>query len=1655
MKKKVLSIVLIMCLLLNAVPIMTLAETADGAGEISASAYASREQLMTEFSTNSDGYSSNTGKIIFGKNSASKPQEWYVLGKDSGVEGDNIAIFAASALIENICFEFSKSVNKTDSSLWSDCVYADGAPTDEVYPNHYGASNIRSTLKSAAENTDYFSTAEQSLMNATPVTTNDSKNTKTYTTSDKLYTLHGKYNWIVLWAGSNDSIVVGENYWYGDTYFWLRDPYGKTGQSVLLASPDYAATDYTVNASPDGVHPNARPAANINLSTVLFASAVPTDASASGTIANGTSMTLRLDGKDKGIGEAIYDSSIGIIKAQKGSAQNVRLIVQGFDGTNNWYYTKQLDKTLIIDGSGIKNSLGLASDVDLSLCRIWLEVTSDDGMTYAVNAAESDFAPAVGDGSAENPYQIGSAEELYAFAHIVNGGNASANAILTADITVNENVIYEYGGELTDDKGDFVVWTPIGSIDNPYTGTFDGKNCTVSGLYINSSDSLCGLFGWNKGTVKNVGVMGSYIKGENSVGAVCGFNKGGTISGCFNTGTVYGKRHVGGVCGWSDGTVIGSDSIGRILGEENVGGVCGYNNGTVLGCYNRGEVAADSTAGAVCGKNTANGQINGCYYLEGSNGNGIGDGTGSVSSATSAEFKDGTLCALLNAALVSAGSYVRFYQGELYPVFVFTPQIVDGVYQISNTAELYGFARLVNNGERGANAVLTNDITVNTGDVTNCGGENKGWAEWTPIGFSESGYTGNFDGQGHIISGLYFNNSGAKYVGLFGCVRGKVSNVGVVNSYFSGDNAVGGVCGGISFGTVENCYNTGTVNGYFLTGGVCGTLDKGTLKNCYNNGNVSGVTVWIGGVCGSLSGYEDYGKIINCYNSGSVSGGEPSVGGVCGENGSGTVINSYSDSTVFSGNAIGVNKGTSTDVEGKTTVEFKNGAVAYLLQNVDGGSVWGQDLSSINNYPILDASKKVYSVKVTYCDNTTGTGYSNTDAPMTGVHKYEYSNGFCAGCANSNQPAEFNEAGDYYEISNAGQLYWYANYVNSEKNNAKAVLVNNIVVNEDLLNKLNDDGSVKDGYTVRSWTPIGNEDRNFYGSFDGRGYTISGLYYNGSSVDYVGLFGCARGSGISNVSIADSYFKATSFVGAVCGISYTSIVNCHNSGKVVGLSNIGGICGGLYSDYGGSGSITAGSNSGSVNGSRNIGGVCGINNYAITNSFNTGSVGSGANVGGIAGYNSGTVENAYNIGAVSATEGLGAICGANSGTINNCYFNGDILDADAVGNDYNGTQTKTEKKTTAEFNSGEEAYLLSIGTDGDVWGQDLSVANGYPSFGSKKVYQNKVYAGCVGNPGEPTGIIYTNTNKDVYAEHVDNNNDGVCDNGCGQYFRAVVYEVSATLNGDIGLNYYIGLPQSVTENKNAYVKLSVNSATYKLPVSEASNQNGLYKFTVWLSAKEMRDDVTFGLYGGDDSLIDIYSRKGAKLEGSTFNYTLEKYFNAISSSSDETLKNLAQATLTYGAYAQNAFNHNPDASYDGSELSAVTADTLAAHKMTKSATIPDGLTLTEITLILNTRTAFRLYFKSDSIDSYSFVLDGNEVKPSYIADENLYYIELPDIHAKELDTMHTLTINGECDISFSALSYAYAVIKADSDTNIVNVCKALYMYNEAANAYFK
>ena len=398
--KKGMAFVLTFAMIAGLVPAMSggadTVQAATGSGtEPSVTAYATKNQLMTAFNPDANGTTTTIGRLVFGKNSSGDVQEWYILGKDTGVSGDNTIIFAASPIARGQ--EFNSYTNgKIIYYYKANAGYGDNSGNIEVYPNHYGASDLHLALKIMATNGSYFTTTEQGLMNPTTVTTKDTKNKDssgndlTYTTTDKLYALQGNFNNDqYLSAGTYDSTVLAmSSYWRNGNSFWLRSPEDSYDNYALLASPADCVSRNIVD------HKIAvQPASNLNLSSVLFASAAKAASSVEtyGRITEGQPMILRLDGTGKDIGTVTYNTTTGNIKAVKGGiSQSVALVVQGNDGTDDWFYSKTIVASETINTSTIKSALALSSDIDLSACKIWLETTdSTENLTYAVNATEA------------------------------------------------------------------------------------------------------------------------------------------------------------------------------------------------------------------------------------------------------------------------------------------------------------------------------------------------------------------------------------------------------------------------------------------------------------------------------------------------------------------------------------------------------------------------------------------------------------------------------------------------------------------------------------------------------------------------------------------------------------------------------------------------------------------------------------------------------------------------------------------------------------------------------------------------------------------------------------------------------------------------------------------------------------------------------------------------------------------------------------------------------------------------------------------------------------------------------------------------------------------------------------------------------------------
>lgn len=368
----------------------------------SVTAYATKTQLKDyqTFGTDTSGKpNNNIGVLAFGKNQDGKPQEWYILGNDNRIASDNASIFAVTPVIDRQTFTNTTEENRTLQDSWGE--YDSSKKQETVSRNHYGASDIRAKLQSIAKDKNRFSVAEQNLMNATTIETSGYIGGNTteykYKTTDKLYAPHytkGKTIEIGTWSTRSlllTTYLKDSTKQEGSSWVWTRvaNP-GYENDQRVYAVDGYGnvSTTFSIN---DSAKAFTYPASNLNLTDVLFASsaeAATSDTAVSGEIAQGKAMTLRLNGGGKDIGTVTCNAEVGQINAKKGNtAGNVALVVQGNDGTKDWYYSKQISGTdnVIVNASDIAAESNTPSDIDLANCKIWLEVT-EDSVAYAVEA---------------------------------------------------------------------------------------------------------------------------------------------------------------------------------------------------------------------------------------------------------------------------------------------------------------------------------------------------------------------------------------------------------------------------------------------------------------------------------------------------------------------------------------------------------------------------------------------------------------------------------------------------------------------------------------------------------------------------------------------------------------------------------------------------------------------------------------------------------------------------------------------------------------------------------------------------------------------------------------------------------------------------------------------------------------------------------------------------------------------------------------------------------------------------------------------------------------------------------------------------------------------------------------------------------------------
>ena len=306
------------------------------------------------------------------------------------------------------------------------------------------------------------------------------------------------------------------------------------------------------------------------------------------------------------------------------------------------------------------------------------------------------------------------------------------------------------------------------------------------------------------------------------------------------------------------------------------------------------------------------------------------------------------------------------------------PTLTNGVYQISSAAELAWFAEKTSK-DAGVSAILTANINLNN-------------QTWTSIGSYSTPYTGTFDGNRKTISGLkgtqgLFDTVGAsgtiknlnlavdisgngKVGGVCGTLNGRIENTIVSGKIANATSygATGGIAGTIPKGTATSGRITGCINqaeiqstyaGYAGTlniGGIVG-YSYGTVENCYNIGSVKAkLPVNLGAkqneAIGGIAGQLHAGGILkNSYTTGAVTGPETGIGSVIGMN-SGTVENTYVLENICAKTIATNYAQTGVSIRKKTAEEMREALFAYTL-----GAAYNQDnaADSINNgFPVLE-----------------------------------------------------------------------------------------------------------------------------------------------------------------------------------------------------------------------------------------------------------------------------------------------------------------------------------------------------------------------------------------------------------------------------------------------------------------------------------------------------------------------------------------------------------------------------------------------------------------------------------------------------------------------------------------------------------------------------
>ncbi|MBU7005957.1 GLUG motif-containing protein [Phosphitispora fastidiosa] len=293
--------------------------------------------------------------------------------------------------------------------------------------------------------------------------------------------------------------------------------------------------------------------------------------------------------------------------------------VGGLVGSNNSpitsitgsYYDSETTGSETGDGES-KTTIQMQTPVtfiDWDFAAVWgINPEQNGGYPFFRWQAEyTDAQFAGGTGEAATPYQVAAPWQL---------NNArlylDKHFILVADINLS-TYLSAGGGGYNEGEG----WEPVGTSENPFTGSFDGAWYAISNLLTDKpGTNYVGLFGYvgENGEIRNLGLDNVDVTGGDYVGGLAGFNYKGTITNSRVMGSVNGFDTIGGLTGQNQGTVTGCYAIVDVTGAQNAGGLSGLNfQSDIENSYAAGTANGDYYIGGLVGYNYSSGSITNSY----------------------------------------------------------------------------------------------------------------------------------------------------------------------------------------------------------------------------------------------------------------------------------------------------------------------------------------------------------------------------------------------------------------------------------------------------------------------------------------------------------------------------------------------------------------------------------------------------------------------------------------------------------------------------------------------------------------------------------------------------------------------------------------------------------------------------------------------------------------------------------------------------------------------------------------------------------------------------------------------------------------------------------------------------------------------------------